>query len=68
MSFPAPDRQVFIPGPASADDVRVERMYYTLCKVCGTAFNDWSDSPAEARRNRRYHLEWHKRSVEDGAP
>jgi adenine-specific DNA methylase len=66
MSFPAPDRQVFTPGPASGDDVKVHRMYYTFCGVCGAALSDWSDSMAEARRNRRAHLEKHKRSVAAG--
>ena len=68
MGFPAPDRQVFIPVPAIADDVRVSRMYYTFCEVCGAALSDWSDSMSEAKRNRRAHLERHKRSIKDGAP
>ena len=68
MSFPAPDRQVFNPGPASADDVRVSRLYYTFCEVCNAALSDWADTMAEARRNRRAHLEKHKRSAGTSAP
>lgn len=53
----------FVPGPAEASDVTVQVMYYTLCQVCGMAFNDWTDSRADARRNRREHLEKHRRSA-----
>lgn len=50
-----------VPGPASAEDVTVQRMYYTLCNVCETAFTDWTDDPKSARRNRKAHLDWHNR-------
>jgi hypothetical protein len=68
MGFPAPDRQVFHPGPAVCYDVRIHRMYYTLCEVCGAALSDWSDTMPEAKRNRRAHLEKHKRSARTSAP
>ena len=57
----------FMPGPATAADVTIQRMYYTLCQVCGCAFNDWTDSMAGARRNRREHLEKHKQSADQMA-
>jgi hypothetical protein len=53
------------PGPATAADVTIQRMYYTLCQVCRQPFNDWSDSLAEARRKRTAHLAWHKRSADE---
>lgn len=74
MSMPSPhgiphDTGVdpFTPGPADASEVTIQRMYYTLCMVCGQPFNDWSDSLADARRNRRAHLAKHKRSAETTA-
>lgn len=58
----------FTPGPATASDVTIQVMYYTLCQVCGCAFNDWTDTRADARRNRREHMEKHKRSAATPAP
>lgn len=75
MSLPSPhgyshDTGVdpFTPGPATAADVTTQVMYYTLCQVCGCAFNDWTDDKADARRNRREHLEKHRRSARTSAP
>ena len=68
MSFPAFEQQVFTPGPAGASDVTIQIMYYTFCRVCGAALSDWTDTRADARRNRREHMEKHKRSAETPAP
>jgi hypothetical protein len=75
MSAPSPHgiphdtgQDPFVPGPATTDDVTTQVMYYTLCQVCRTAFNDWTDTKADARRNRREHLAKHKRSAGTSAP
>jgi hypothetical protein len=48
--------------PVNAKDVTIQRMYYTLCPSCG-ALEDWSDDPADARVNRKAHLDAHRRSA-----
>lgn len=59
-------QNAFAPDPASGGEITIERMYYTLCQLCGAALNDWSDSMPKARRNRREHLEWHRRNATTG--
>lgn len=64
MAFPIRQHQPTVPGPVDSADVTMQRMYYTLCRLCG-ALDDWSDTSAVARRNRKTHLEWHNQQSTD---